>query len=214
MLWAASLLCFFGFLRSGEITVPADAGFDEGAHLTFNDISVDCTENPQVIRVRIKASKTDPFRVGTDIFMGRTDNDLCPVAAVLAFMALRGPGPGPFFRFSDGKPLTRSRLVAKLKESIQAAGVNCAAYSGHSFRSGAATTTASQGIGDATIKCWAAGKAASTSCTIRRPESNLQQSRGPWPVLRQTHLSLEFYCSYTVNYLYVLCLCCGSKVRT
>ena len=58
----------------------------------------------------------------------------------------------PFFRFSDGKPLTRSRLVAKLKESIQAAGVNCAAYSGHSFRSGAATTAARQGIGDATIK--------------------------------------------------------------
>ena len=36
MLWAASLLCFFGFLRSGEITVPTDTGFDEGAHLTFN----------------------------------------------------------------------------------------------------------------------------------------------------------------------------------
>ena len=142
MLWAASLLCFFGFLRSGEITVPTDTDFDEGAHLTFNDISVDCIENPQVIRVRIKASKTDPFRVGADIFMGETDNDLCPVAAVLAFKAIRGPGPGPFFRFSNGKPLNRSRLVAKLKESIQTAGVNCAAYSGHSFRSGAATTAA------------------------------------------------------------------------
>ena len=67
--------------------------------------------------------------------------------AVLAFMAIRGPGPGPLFRFSDGKPLTRSRLVAKLKESIQTAGVNCAPYSGHSFRSGAATTAARQGIG-------------------------------------------------------------------
>ena len=105
-----------------------------------------------MIRVRIKASKTDPFRVGADIFIGRTDNDLCPVAAVLAFMALRGPGPGPFFHFRDGKPLTRSGLVTKLKESIQAAGVNCTAYSGHSFRSEAATTAARQGIGDATIR--------------------------------------------------------------
>ena len=173
MLWAASLLCFFGFLRSGEITVPADAGFDDGAHLTFNDISVDYTENPQVIRVRIKASKTDPFRVGTDIFMGRTDNDLCPVAAVLAFMALRGPGPGPFFRFSDGKPLTRSRLVAKLKESIQAAGVNCAAYSGHSFRSGAATTAARQGIGDATIKMLGRWKSSAYQLYIKTPREQL-----------------------------------------
>ena len=173
MLWAASLLCFFGFLRSGEITVPTDAGFDEGVHLTFNDLSVDCTENPQVIRVRIKASKTDPFRVGADIFIGRTDNDLCPVAAVLAFMALRGPGPGPFFRFRDGKPLTRSRLVTKLKESIQAAGVNCTAYSGHSFRSGAATTAARQGIGDATIKMLGRWKSSAYQLYIKTPREQL-----------------------------------------
>ena len=170
MLWAASLLCFFGFLRLGEITVPTDTGFDEGAHLTFNDISVDCIENPQVIRVRIKASKTDPFRVGADIFMGRTDNDLCPVAAVLAF---RGPGPGPLFRFSDGKPLTRSRLVAKLKESIQTAGVNCAPYSGHSFRSGAATTAARQGIGDATIKTLGRWKSSAYQLYIKTPREQL-----------------------------------------
>ena len=181
MLWAASLLCFFGFLRSGEITVPTDAGFDEGVHLTFNDISVDCTENPQVIRVRIKASKTDPFRVGADIFIGRTDNDLCPVAAVLAFMALRGPGP--FFHFRDSKPLTRSHLVAKLKESIQAAGVNCAAYSGHSFRSGAATTAARQGIGDVTIQMLGRWKSSAYQLYIKTPREQLARSSlaGPGP---------------------------------
>ena len=173
MLWAVSLLSFFRFLRSGEITVPTDAGFDEGVHLTFNDISVDCTENPQVIRVQIKASKTDPFRVGADIFIGRTDNDLCPVAAVLAFMALRGPGPGSFFRFRNGNPLTRSPLVAKLKESIQAAGVNCAAYSGYSFRSREATTAVRQGIGDATIKMLARWKSSAYQLYIKMPRKQL-----------------------------------------
>ena len=82
--------------------MPSDSVFDEGAHLTFNDISVDSTDKPQVIRIRIKASKTDPFRVGANIFVGRTDNDLCPVAVILAFTTFRGPGPGPFFRFRDG----------------------------------------------------------------------------------------------------------------
>ena len=173
MLWAVSLLGFFGFLRSGEITVPTDAGFDEGVHLAFNDISVDCTENPQVICVRIKASKTDPFRVGADIFIGRTDNDLCPVATVLAFMALRGPGPGSLFHFRDGKPLTHSRLVVKLKESIQAAGVNCAAYSGHSFRSGEATTAVRQGIGDATIKMLGRWKSSAYQSYIKMPREQL-----------------------------------------
>ena len=134
---------------------------------------MDCTENPQVIRVRIKESKTDPFRVGADIFIGRTDNDLCPVAAVLAFMALRGPGPGPFFRFHDGKPLTCSRLVVKLKESIQAAGVNCAAYSGHSFRSRAVTTAARQGIGDASIKVLGRWKSSAYQLYIKTPREQL-----------------------------------------
>ena len=41
MLWAASTLCFFGFLQSGEITVPTESSFDEGAHLTFDDVTVD-----------------------------------------------------------------------------------------------------------------------------------------------------------------------------
>ena len=39
MLWAAVTLCFFGFFRSREITVPAASAFDEGAHLTFRDVS-------------------------------------------------------------------------------------------------------------------------------------------------------------------------------
>ena len=63
MLWAAVTLCFFGFTRSREITVPAVSAFDEGGHLTFRDVIVDSVEHPQVLRVRLKASKTDPFRV-------------------------------------------------------------------------------------------------------------------------------------------------------
>ena len=46
MLWAAVSLCFFGFLRSGEITVPDDSAYDEGAHLNCRDITVDSIENP------------------------------------------------------------------------------------------------------------------------------------------------------------------------
>ena len=118
---------------------------------------MDNTRSPKILRVHIKASKTNPFRVGVDAFVGRTDNDLCPVSTVLAYMSIHGPGPGPFFRFKDNKPLTRPRLVAKLREAILATGVDCTAYSGHSFRSGAATTAARQGISDSTIKmlgCW------------------------------------------------------------
>ena len=46
MLWAAALLGFFGFLRSGEFTVPSHNTFNPQCHLTPSDITVDRYEDP------------------------------------------------------------------------------------------------------------------------------------------------------------------------
>ena len=70
MLWAAATLCFFGFLRSGEVVVPSDRGFDPTVHLTFADVRVDCQVNPQLLEVHLKASKTDPFCKGWQCMWG------------------------------------------------------------------------------------------------------------------------------------------------
>ena len=97
MLWAATTLFFFGFMRSGEITVPADNAFDPGTHITFEDLSVDNTANPQFVKLRLKSSKTDPFRRGVDIVVGRTFNKLCPVAAIMAYlMSTKNPQASKF----------------------------------------------------------------------------------------------------------------------
>ena len=37
MLWATASLCFFGFFRSGELTVPTELGYEVGAHLGVQD---------------------------------------------------------------------------------------------------------------------------------------------------------------------------------
>ena len=74
-------MCYFGFLQAGEITVPSKAAYDKGAHLNFTDVAVDNLSNPRVIKVTMKALKTDPFCQGVDIFIGRTFNKLCPVGA-------------------------------------------------------------------------------------------------------------------------------------
>lgn len=63
MLWAA---CCTGFLRSGEVTTPAQ--FDPSAHLSFRDITLDCNINPTMARVQIKSFKTDPFRKGVAVY--------------------------------------------------------------------------------------------------------------------------------------------------
>ena len=111
MLWAACCTCFFGFLRSGEVTVPSMKDYDPEAHLSEGDVALDKLLNPSVARVHIKASKTDPFRKGVLVFLGSSGNDLCPVAAISAYLAVRGRDPGPFFRFLSGAPLSRELLV-------------------------------------------------------------------------------------------------------
>lgn len=76
-----------------------------------------------MIRVHLKASKTDPFRVGINIFVGKAGNRLCSVTAILSYMVERGAGSGPFFRFEDDRPLTRARFVTKVKEALQVLGL-------------------------------------------------------------------------------------------
>ena len=119
--------------------------FDPSVALTSSDIAVDRHQSPTLVRVRLKQSKTDPFRHGVDVYLRRTDADLCPVAALLAYMAVRPHLTGPLFIFKDGSFLTRDRLVAAVREALQEAGIDSAQYTGHSFRIGAATTAAQAG---------------------------------------------------------------------
>ena len=90
MLWAACCLAFFGFLRAGELTIPSDSAYDPSMHLSWGDLAVDAPENPTVLSVLLKASKTDPFRKGITLYIGQVPSDLCPVSAMLAYLLLRG----------------------------------------------------------------------------------------------------------------------------
>ena len=119
MLWAAFTIGFFCFMRSGELGVSNDGTFDPSRDLTANDISVDDIRNPQLLKIRLKHSKTDPFREGTDIVVARTHDDLCPVTAMLAWIVLRSrPRDDPLFYFQSGSPLTRSNFVTHFKNEV------------------------------------------------------------------------------------------------
>ena len=85
MLWAAMCLCFFGFLRAGKAVAPDNSDFDPTQHLTYADIAVDNASKPTYLQVTIKQSKTDPFRLGVKVIVGRMGNDLCPVVAILSY---------------------------------------------------------------------------------------------------------------------------------
>ena len=101
MIWAACCLALFGFLRVNEFTILFDMQFDEEVHLCLDDISVDCRDNQQALRIRLKQSKTDPFRKGVSIYLGKTENNLYPVEGILPYLALIGSCAGPPFIHAD-----------------------------------------------------------------------------------------------------------------
>ena len=108
--------------------------FDPGQHLAVSDVKVDNSEEPERVSLRIKQSKTDPFRQGMSIHLHRTDLPLCPVASLLAYLVARGTQEGPLFQLEDGSPLTRTQLVTELRKALRGAQIDPAKYAGHSFR--------------------------------------------------------------------------------
>ena len=173
MLWAAACVGFFGFLGAGEFTVPTSESYDPEVHLSLQDVAVDSHSAPSVIRLRIKQSKTDPLRQGVDIFLGAISASICPVQALIRYIAVRSPAPGPLFVFQSGSPLTRGALVTHLQAALKNAGVAPSAYTGHSFRIGAATTAAKCGLEDSLIQTLGRWKSAAYLAYVKIPRQEL-----------------------------------------
>ena len=152
MIWAACCLVFFGFLRNSKFTVPAQDCFDNSTHLSPQDIAIDCRHSPSMIKVRIKQSKTDPFRQGVDLYLGKTDKDICPVRAILPYLALCGNQPGPLFMGTDGKMLTCQTFSSELDHILSKLMLDRGSYNTHSFQIGAATSAMEAGILETQIK--------------------------------------------------------------
>ena len=173
MLWAVLCLCFFGFLRSGEVVAPDNYNFNPAQHLTFADVTVDCLANPSLLLVNIKQSKKDLFRSGVKVIVERTEEELCPVAAMVTYMDLHDQGDGPLFRFKDGHPLMQQGLVTKMWEMLKRIGIDCQKYSGHSFRIGAATTAACQGVQDLLLKKMGRWESVTYQLYVQTPREQL-----------------------------------------
>ena len=173
MMWAAATTCFFGFLRVGEMTAPSHQAYDPSTHLSFKDLALDNVKNPTIMELHLKASKTDPFRKGISIFIGRTNDDICPVAAMLAYIVTRGGDDGPLFRLKNGHPLTRGYFVSTVRAGLSSGGIDHSKYSGHSFRIGAATTAARRGIPDSTIKILGRWESSAYQLYVKTPRQSL-----------------------------------------
>ena len=175
MLWAAASLCFHGFFRAGELTVPSVRGFDPKIHLAWGDIAVDDPASPSVLKVHLKKSKTDQLGRGVDVYIGRTDSAICPVEAFLRYVSARGCAQGSFFRFCDGSPLTKNKFTERVRCVLQEMGLPYGSFAGHSFRIGAATAAAKAGLEDSVIQSLGRWNSAAFLTYIRTPKEHLAQ---------------------------------------
>ena len=110
------------------------------------------------LKITLKKSKTDQFGEGTLKGLPYFDNSqYCPVLSLKKWIETSNINSGPLFRrFSKGSKLTDHRLTDQtvallIKKYLNLAGIDSKNYSGHSLRSGFATTAAESGAEERTI---------------------------------------------------------------
>ena len=68
--------------------------------------------------------KTDPFRQGVKITVGRTKDKLCPIVAIMTYSAVRRDSPGSLFKLCNGVQMTRPYFVGKVHELLSDLGLS------------------------------------------------------------------------------------------
>ncbi len=141
--------------------------------LSLSDVSIDNPSCPTIVHLTLRQSKTYVFGAGVTIHLGRTHRVLCPVSALLAYLAVRPATPGPLFLLQSGIPLSRDALVASLCVALSSAGLDVSRFNGHSFRIGAATTAAHVGLPDSTIRAMGRWKSSAFMRYIQPPVQDI-----------------------------------------
>ena len=113
---------------------------------------------PEGLKITLRRSKTDQFGEGSLKGLPYFDNQqYCPVASIQKWLNISKINSGPLFRrFSKGSKLSENRLTDQtvallVKEYLQIAGIDSKNYSGHSLRSGFATSAAESGAEERSI---------------------------------------------------------------
>ena len=89
------------------------------------------------------------------------------------YLAVRPGEQGPLLVHADGSPLTRDQFVRKIKKALRIAKIDPAAYSGHSFRIGAASAAAAAGVPAYFIKMLGRWESEAYHLYIKTPRESL-----------------------------------------
>ena len=138
------------------ILIGFSGGFrrNEIVSLDYDDLDF-VTEG---LKITLRRSKTDQFGEGSTKGLPYFDNtQFCPVVSVKEWIRISKISSGPLFRrFIKGSKLSNNRLTDQtvallIKKYLEKAGIDSKNYSGHSLRSGFATSAAESGAEERSI---------------------------------------------------------------
>lgn len=167
----AIFLAFYGFLRPNEFTVNR---LDESSRMLR---VADLVREGDHFMLTLKISKTNQLGPPDVIPFFPTGNKWCPVQVLEQFqpLLLGVDGSAPLL-WLQGGPLTTSRFLSYLRILLVRVGCDPAAYSGHSFRIGAATSASSHSISAHVIKRLGRWKSSAYGRYIPQPGNELRQA--------------------------------------
>ena len=138
------------------ILIGFSGGFRRNEIISLNYDDLDFVN--EGVKISLKKSKTDQFGEGSVKGLPYFDNSqYCPVVSLKKWIEVSNIYTGPLFRrFSKGSKLTESRLTDQtvallIKKYLKLAGIDSKNYSGHSLRSGFATSAAESGADERSI---------------------------------------------------------------
>ena len=113
---------------------------------------------PEGLKITLRRSKTDQYGEGLLKGLPYFNNpEYCPVLSIKKWLDFSKINTGPLFRrFNKGSKLSEKRLTDQtvallIKQYLELAGINSRNFSGHSLRSGFATSAAESGAEERSI---------------------------------------------------------------
>ena len=89
--------------------------FREGDCKTYIN---DKLQAPMIVRIKLRRAA---LGLGVDIFVSKTGIGLCPVSAILNYLAVRPGTEGPLLVHGDGSPIARDQFVRGIQPVYQGA---------------------------------------------------------------------------------------------
>ncbi len=157
VVWSAITIAFFGgALGQEKLPYLLSTHQNENSFVRLCDVQLIDLPNVQCLKQVIKCTKTKPH--GIVVMIGCSHSQVCALCSLKSYHRARGiistvGNYAPLYILANGRVLHKDLFVQKTKLFVSAIGKKPVRYSGHSFRSGSASTASNHGFYDYEIKC-------------------------------------------------------------